>query len=260
MKTKISSISIIGSGNVATHLSQIFYNNQIKIDYILSRNFQHAEELSRKIPDSRSTSSLQDLLASDMILLCVTDDAIEKIAKSFPYKPKLLVHTSGTTSIDVLTPYAKDVAVFYPLQTFSKQRILNEAEIPICVEAKKTETETALLNLGRIFSQDVRVMSSEKRERVHLAAVFVANFTNYLNVEATSILEEKNIDRSILFPLMKEILHKLLENHPKKVQTGPAYRNDVNTMNRHLSLLKDHTTSAKIYKLLSESIYRMRIN
>ncbi len=258
MNIKNFSISIVGSGNVATHLAQAFAENGITIDYILSRNISHAKKLAEKIYNSQSTSNFQDLSVSDMILLCVTDSAIEKVAKSFAYKPKLLAHTSGTTPIDILDNYAEETAVFYPLQTFSKDKSLNYNEIPICVEAKNKNIEQMLLELGHVFSQNVRYMSSSDRETVHLAAVFVANFTNYLHIEATEILEKQNIDRNILFPLMKEVLHKILKNHPKKVQTGPAYRNDEPTMERHLTLLKDNKTATEIYQLLSKCIKEMK--
>jgi predicted short-subunit dehydrogenase-like oxidoreductase (DUF2520 family) len=143
--------------------------------------------------------------------------------------------------------------VFYPLQTFTKEREIIWSELPICIEANSTHDLEALLQLTRKLSIKVSLMGSEDRRWLHLAAVFVNNFTNHLLNEASNIVKERNLDFDLLRPLALETIKKAFDISPENAQTGPAKRGDEATMRKHIDMLQDNTMK-ELYSLLSDSI------
>ncbi len=253
---EIEAITIIGSGNVATHLATAFYRSGINIEGIYSRNAQNANALASKI-EARVLSDVSEINDnSDIILLAVPDIAISDVARRVKDKDSLVAHVSGSTSMEVLQPFFSNFGVFYPLQTFTKSRVIDYAEIPVCIEASNKSNTEKLMRLARSFSHDVRVTNSHERLVIHLSAVYASNYVNFMNVIAADILQRENISRDILFPLIRETMEKLIEDDPKHVQTGPAVRGDHGTLQKHVEVLSTDPEIQKIYRILSEEILK----
>jgi predicted short-subunit dehydrogenase-like oxidoreductase (DUF2520 family) len=143
--------------------------------------------------------------------------------------------------------------VFYPLQTFSKNREVNFNNVPICVEATEAEDLKLLMNLGKSLSEKVVEVNSEERTKLHLAAVFVNNFVNHLYAIGDDILSDNELPFDLLHPLIEETASKIKTLAPSQVQTGPASRGDQKTIEKHLHLLKEGPISV-LYQQLTESI------
>src|SRR5690606_37608456 len=161
----------------------------------------------------------------DITLISVTDNAIEQVSGAIPYNDSLVVHTSGTTALEVLNDKNRK-GVFYPLQTFSKNKEIDFKEVPLCLEAENEVYLNELKNLAKQLSDNVFEISSEQRKSLHVAAVFVSNFTNHLYSIGNEICNENNISFNILKPLIKETADKINYLSPKEAQTGPAVRFD----------------------------------
>lgn len=245
----VCSVSIAGAGNVAAHLGKALVKAGIRLDYCWNRNSEKAEILANEL-HAEATKDLTDFRKSDLILCCLSDDALTE------YIPQLsaigpVAATSGT--VDVLTlDHTGPVGVFYPLQTFTKGRVISLQHVPFFVESSVPEWETLLLELARRISQEVHILSWKKRQHLHLAAVFVNNFTNHLASIAQHHLKSQDLPFDWLLPLMDETLAKLKEQPAFAAQTGPARRNDINTLKRHLELLSGN--DAEVYRILSASI------
>lgn len=247
---------MIGSGRVASHLAPALHESGICCQAVYSPTLAHAEELAQRI-GCTAAQSLEEIISQpvDFVLLSIKDDALEGVAKSFPHNyPYPLIHTSGSTPLSVLSS-VPHFGVLYPMQTFSKERSIDIQEVPFFIEANDECTLQLLQHL--IQAMEVKVshqLSSEGRGRLHLASVFACNFTNHLYSVADQVLSELGLGLDVLEPLMKETMEKALTHPPKEVQTGPAIRGDVKTMQRHLDLLKDHPELQHLYNTLSESI------
>ncbi|MDZ7774344.1 MAG: Rossmann-like and DUF2520 domain-containing protein [Bacteroidales bacterium] len=248
-------VSIVGAGNVACNLGKALKNAGVGINSVFSRNLPKAEALAEKL-DAAATDNLNDVQDSDMLILAVPDTAILWVAGKLDHKHNFMIHVSGSTSIDVLQPYAERYGVFYPLQTFSIFREVDFKEIPVCVEGGSEKDQKLLEQLASLITNDVRPVNSRQRLSIHLAAVFASNFVNYLNAEAADVLEKADVSRDILFPLMRETLNKMIAHHPSQTQTGPAVRKDHGTMTKHIDMLNMHPDKQKIYRILSEQIQR----
>lgn len=236
-----TTISIIGTGNVATHLFKA-----------LSQYAILPPDSSIRIINSRTLNNLPD--HSDLILISVKDDAIGSVAQRVTGKADMIAHTSGSVSIDILRDCAKHYGVFYPLQTFSKNSELNYLEIPFFIEGNDAETVSNLKTIAQSISSKVFEADSSKRKRLHIAAVFACNFSNHLVAIADDLLQEDGMDYKVLLPLLKETVRKLDTLPPKDAQTGPAVRNDQKVISSHEDMLADHPDRLAIYRLLSSSI------
>jgi predicted short-subunit dehydrogenase-like oxidoreductase (DUF2520 family) len=191
---------------------------------------------------------------ADIYLIAVSDDAIAEVSKKIKDKKGLIAHTSGSCELDVLVPNQRR-GVFYPLQSFTKGKKVDFLEIPICLEAKHHDDFMLLQQLAHLISDKVFHISSEQRKTIHLAAVFVNNFTNHLYQIGSEICAEKKIPFELLQPLIQETAHKINTLNPHEAQTGPARRGDMTTINNHLGLLENKTYK-EIYSLLSNSIQK----
>ncbi|GAB3826534.1 hypothetical protein GCM10028895_37660 [Pontibacter rugosus] len=166
-----------------------------------------------------------------------------------------MAHTSGSQPLEIISSIEDAAAgVFYPLQTFSKSKPVDFAQIPLLVESQDETTLQALKLLAQSISSKVEVVGSGARKQLHLAAVFACNFTNHLLGISQQLLQEANLPKELLQPLIQETIAKATQQPPFSVQTGPAVRHDDNVINAHLHMLQEQPQWHEIYRLLTLSI------
>jgi len=245
-------IVLFGTGNVATHLFEAYKNsNNFKIIQV----YNHASESLQAFEDQVAiTTNLDEILSADIYILALKDDVLAEIKEHIGKTDTLVLHTSGSVSMDVLKKF-KNHGVFYPLQTFSKNKKVDFFNIPICIEAGNKETANILEELASEISEKIFTISSQQRKTLHVAAVFVSNFVNYLYTEGEKICAESQIPFEILHPLILETALKATKMSPIESQTGPAKRKDQDVINSHLVLLSED--QQKIYSLLTQSIQNL---
>lgn len=250
-------VTIIGSGNVATHLSAALKNAGHRIVQVYSPNFQHASMLAYHV-GAQATSDLHDITPeTDIFIISVKDGAIGEMAESLAKYQKLIVHTSGATGLATLRAFTDMAGVLYPLQTFSKNKEVDFFTVPLCVEGADESITARLKELAATISNNVYVVNSADRKILHLAAVFACNFPNYLYSVAQQLLAGHNMEFDMLKPLILETAQKVQQQqYPADVQTGPAARNDQLTMNAHMQLLSHQPQLQEIYNLLSQGIIK----
>lgn len=247
-------IVCIGSGNVATHFANAFKAGAAELVQVWSKNKEHAAELAVSL-GAAPISDLKEIdLKADLYLIAVKDDAIPEVVTALAGVEGMVVHTSGATDIGVFRESGMNFGVLYPLQTFSKQKNLDFKQVPLCIEAKDQETLDTLKSIAQMLSPLVYEVNSEKRRILHLAAVFACNFVNHLYALSKEILQKNDLDFEILRPLIMETAVKVQDAFPADVQTGPAIRNDEQTIIKHKELLKDMPQLEDIYETLSKSI------
>jgi predicted short-subunit dehydrogenase-like oxidoreductase (DUF2520 family) len=253
-------ITIIGSGNVATHLSAAFKNAGHRIVQVYSRNMDNAALLAYHVKAEPIDDLAQIDPETDIFIISIKDDAIGLVAEQLAVHQKLMVHTSGATDMYALLAFSDNVGVFYPLQTFSKTKELDFRTVPLCIEAADQSIAKNLNELAQTISNNVYDVDSTQRKVLHLAAVFACNFPNYLYNIAQQLLAQHNLDFDLIRPLILETAQKALVALPATAQTGPAVRRDEVTMNNHLALLADRPDLQQIYNLLSQGIIKTDID
>lgn len=245
-------IVIIGSGNVAYHLSKAFCEKGIEISQIFARNPTSLQAIAEELNIPSSSTNLAE---ADLYIIAVSDDAVHKVSKLITNENALVAHTSGSLPKEILSGSFRK-ASFYPLQTFSKTKGLNYDEIPFFIEAENLADENLLQLLAEKISHNVMVSNYEKRKYIHLTAVFSCNFVNHLFARAKEISDSQDIPFHYFLPLIDETVKKIHTMEPKNAQTGPAVRNDQSILQRHEELIHDEE-QLKIYKTINESIKKM---
>ncbi|HUH33204.1 MAG TPA: DUF2520 domain-containing protein [Daejeonella sp.] len=247
-------IVLLGSGNIATHLGKALKMAGQNITQVWGRNFEKATELADSVGAKAVKEASQISATADLYLLAVNDDAIRIVAEQLNVLDGVIVHTSGSTGLDVLDGISPKTGVFYPIQTFSKSKAVDLRQVPIAVEGSTAEVTDLLHSMASRISEQVFEMNSVKRRTVHTAAVFACNFTNHMYVLAQELLREQNLSLDLLRPLIAETALKIQSADPASVQTGPAVRQDQTTMEMQLQLLKDNSDLQDLYQKVSQSI------
>ena len=249
-------ITLIGSGNIATHLGAAFKNAGHRIVQVYSREAQNAALLAYHL-GAEAIDELGNINpATDIFIIAVMDDIIPAVAQYLSKFDKLIAHTSGATDLQALLNYTPNAGVFYPLQTFSKTREIDFRKVPVCIEGADVAITQTLVALAQDISNNVNIINSAQRKTLHLAAVFACNFPNYLYGVAQRLLSQSDLQFELLRPLILETAEKVQEHAPADVQTGPAIRRDEKTMAIHLQQLTDMPQLQDIYRLLSQGIIK----
>lgn len=248
----MTTINIIGAGNVAYHLMDAISNvKELSLQNIYVRNPEKSG-LDKKF-DAILISDIAKLQKADLTIISITDLAIAEVSGQIPFTNQLVVHTSGTTPMTVLNTKNRR-GVFYPLQTFSKsKKNVNFKKIPMCLETENRPDYEILEHVAHLLSDSVHHINEEQRKSLHVAAVFVNNFVNHLYAIGAEICEEHDVPFDILKPLIEETTNKIRTLSPKEAQTGPAIRRDELTIQKHLEFIEEPLIRT-IYKNLTASI------
>lgn len=242
-------VCILGGGNVATHLSKAFLKaSDISLTQIYARNINQISAFKHQTSITNSIELLND---ADVYVISVSDDAISKVSTKLESNNKLVVHTSGSVSIETLKKH-KRTGVFYPLQSFSKEKEVDFSTIPFCLETSNKEDYNLLEQLANSIGEKIYAINSEQRKYLHVAAVFVNNFSNHMYKIGNDICDKYQVPFEVLTPLIQETAQKIMALTPEKAQTGPAIRKDTETINNHLALLDKK--QQEIYQLITKSI------
>ncbi len=250
----MKTITIIGSGNVATHLAKALHAAGHQIVQIWSREYDHAEALANQV-FAEPIDRLNLLYpTADVYILAVTDDALFDLALDLRLRDALVLHTAGSVSLRVLQPISRKNGVIWSPQTFIRDIPMDYSQLPFCIEGSSPEVEEAIRDLLQPVSQHIFRVDTDQRQWLHLAAVMTNNFGNAINALAQDILQQHNIPFEILHPLITMTAEKIKQGGLWQQQTGPARRRDQKTIDNQRRLIADNEQLLKIYDLLTETI------
>ena len=247
-------VVIIGAGNVATVLGCRIKKYGHQIMQVVS---QHSES-AKALADILSCAFVIDSKAidptADIYIIAVTDSSIKEIGEKYKLHNKLVVHTAGSVSKEILKNTSSNYGVLYPLQSLRKERIEMQKNMPLLVDGNTTDSLYMLQNFAKSISSNVSFANDQKRLKLHVAAVLVSNFTNQLYTLAAEYCKGESIDFTLLSPLIEETALRLRRLQPIEMMTGPAVRGDIKTIESHLGMLDSYPHIQNIYLKMTESI------
>jgi predicted short-subunit dehydrogenase-like oxidoreductase (DUF2520 family) len=237
-------IALIGRGRVATNLLPAL---QKAGHEVVSVNSRTLEELPTE---------------ADIYIISVKDSALQEVAMNATKgrEQQLFVHTAGSMPMDLFKGLTTHYGVFYPMQTFSKERMVDFNAISLFLEATDPVSMERMKMLAASLTPHIYELDSEGRKHLHLAAVFACNFANHCYALSAEVLEAKGLPFSVMLPLVDETARKVHELAPRDAQTGPAVRGDQNVMQMQAAMLADKSDVKQIYELLSKDIQRLADN
>lgn len=253
-------IVILGSGNVATHMSKALFEAGFEISQIYSRNIDSAKLLANEVNAEFCNITEAILLNADVYIYAIKDDALKTLLLEVKNDNGMHIHVSGSTNINIFEGIKQRYAVIYPLQTLSKNKAIDFGTVPLFVEANNAECMEMIWEISNKISGNVRKIDSQQRQSLHVAAVFACNFSNYLCNIAFDVLANNNLEFELLQPLIAETANKLKTLQPYDAQTGPAVRFDKQIIDKHMDFLSENEDVQNLYAMLSKMIYQKHNN
>lgn len=249
-------IVIIGSGNVATHLTIALHNAGYEILQVYSRDITNADILAQMVDAAAIDDIGKVNVTADFYFISVSDRYIDDVARQMPLVKGVVAHTAGSVDMSILNKFDLH-GVFYPFQTFTKDKELDFKEVPVLVEGNISHARRVLMEVADAISNRSQKATGEMRKALHISAVYACNFVNHLYALADELLAHKELDFSLLKPLILETTQKALSMKPHHAQTGPARRFDHQILKAHMDSLPKKSFHHEVYALMSESIMKM---
>ncbi len=250
---KHKNICLIGTGKIARHLAEKLASLDDYSIFIWGRNSQIAQTISEET-GIKLLNEISEIPTNSIGILCVSDHAIQTVAHELTGRFDLIIHLSGTSSMDLISGTAAHTGVIWPNQSFTIGNSINWKNVPLCLEASDEFAHSEISELAKNLGGPFAWLSGEQRRMLHLAAVGANNFVNHLMVLTEEWCLANGLDFQFLMPMIEQSAQRFKTSSPKLTQTGPASRNDQTTIALHLSMLKDFPEFAEVYALLSKQI------
>ena len=251
-------ISIIGSGNVATHLALDLRQRWHVIDQIWSRNIEHAKSLADRV-EAQPIDDLSQLHTNaNLYILAISDDGLEEVASKLHLGDALVVHNSGAAPLDILKNTSTRYGVVWSPQSFVRDIAIECNDLPLCIEGCDKETEDDIDELFRTLTPNIYRTTYQQRQYLHLASVFVNNFTNGLYAIAQMLCDKHNVPFEILYPIILTTAKRVQWGDVRYLLTGPAVRGDEKTLNLHRRLLAENEQMLTAYNAFTHLLQQLK--
>lgn len=266
MKTKPVTVTLIGAGSLAHTLGPALKSAGYRVDAVAHRDNpasrKRAIALARKLK-TKPVSLDQVTPFSQIIWLCHTDDALAETARLLAQKPgwkhKIVLHSSGALTSDVLAPLQKagaHAASLHPMMTFVLGTTSRLAGVPFAVEGDRRAVAVAR-QVVRTFKAKVFEIKKESKVLYHAlgsfsAPMIVATLVTAERVGKAAGFTGKQL-RAIMRPILLQTLHNYLDGGPTAAFSGPVKRGDFNTVRQHLENLKNVPGTTEVYRALVKS-------
>ena len=250
----MAKITLIGSGKTAHALGKALLAGRHEIIQVWSKTKANADHLA-KLLNAGSNNALSEINAdADIYIIAVKDDAIGEVAPQLNIGNKIIAHTSGIKSKDLLKTASPSYGIFYPFVSMTKETDPNFRSALFMIEGSDNATAETLSTLAQSISDNVKMVEESQRQSLHLAAVFAHNFTNHMYTVAEKILADKGLHFDDLRPLIAAHIANVQQFSPSTLQTGPAIRQDSTTIDQHLSLLDSNSEFKQLYLTMTDAI------
>ncbi len=247
-------VVIIGAGNVATVLGRLIKNAGHDIVQVISRKMDTAQMLADELGCAATNNFKAIDKTANLFLVAMSDAALNDLKENINVGDKIIVHTAGSVNKDVLKDISTNYGVLYPLQSLRKENAATGLIIPLLVDGNNGYTVNIVESFAKSISNMVSTAGDEQRQKLHVAAVVTSNFPNHLYILAADYCSKENIDFKMLLPLIEETGSRLHHHTPGEMQTGPAVRKDIATLDKQLRLLTNYPRLRNIYLKITDSI------
>lgn len=248
-------VTLIGSGNIATVLGRKLLHSGHTIHQVYNRHKSHAAPLAAEL-SAEAVDNFND--SADMYIVAVPDDALQNINEWLKPVNGFIVHTAGSVAMDVLKSLSAAYGVLWPLQSIRRETPAAPV-LPVLIDANNPWNKIKLKGFAQSFADSVAEANDKERLKLHLAAVATNNFSNYIFTLVEQYCIAEGLDFKLLLPLLAETVSRMQDTSPSLLQTGPAARNDLSTIEKHISLLNNYPQLMNIYEFLTRQIISNKI-
>lgn len=248
-------ITVVGLGNVgSTFAKAIGHHTSLELFQVVSTNKKRANALHKQFGCLVHHHVEQIDARTELIILAVTDSKIPEVSAKIPKTTQYIVtHCSGATHAEVLSDHAR-YGILYPLYSFPNARKRSFRNIPLLVHSVHIKDEQRILEVANQLSDKTYIVDDTSRQHLHIAAVFANNFANHIMARAFEWLSLNQVSKEILLPIVLQSTRNWAAGLAKEIQSGPALRHDIRTLDTHRALLESRKEFLDLYDQLTKSI------
>ena len=260
------SVAIVGAGNLAAALAFSLRRAGYAIEAVISRSgsapSKRARSLAREV-EALASAGPPPTMHANVLWFCVPDAEIALAARSFAgkirWKGKVALHSSGALTSDelaILRERGAVVASVHPMMTFVRGSRPSLAGVPFAVEG-----DTAAIRVARRMVKDLggSAYSIRKKDKAayHAWGTFASPLLTALLATTEQVAAAAGVSRKAARARMTPILLQTLANYAEVGAasgfSGPIIRGDVDTVNRHLRVLRGVPAAREVYVALARA-------
>ena len=245
-------LSIVGAGRVGRAIGRRLRELGWNIGAVVTSSEPTARKAVRSIGGGHAHAFLtRQVLAAQVILITTRDSAVAKATEDLArigaeeLRGKIVLHTSGALSSDILDPVRKcgaAVGSMHPLQTFSGVGVP-----PLDGKVFAIEGDTAAVRMARQMARSLGAtpvhIDGAKKPLYHAAGALAAGNVLALMEAATRLMTAAGMKRReavlALLPLTRQVLENFERLGPRAAWTGPLSRGDYEVVAAHTGAMKD---------------------
>ncbi|MFY9907287.1 MAG: Rossmann-like and DUF2520 domain-containing protein [Terriglobales bacterium] len=278
---KKPSVAIVGAGSLATFLAAALSHAGFTITEIIARDskpsLRRARRLAEKVGASGVTVDSARLDAT-LLWLCVPDREIRRAASTLANqlvaraglnqkgRVHFALHSSGALSSRELHPLhaaGVKVASAHPLMTFvaGVHPSLSgfQSNVPFAIEGDNAATRVARQIVRALGGESFR-LSAARKAAYHawatMTSPLLVSFLVTLEESASAAGFAPKDARRKSQPIIMQTLANYSRLGPAKSFSGPLIRGDVETVRKHLAVLKKHPGAREVYMALAQVALR----
>jgi len=264
------SITLIGPGKLGSVLARALHGAGYRIDEMIARDrtasMRRARQLARAVKSQARTFADAEL-QSALVWLCVSDDAIEpcarELAKRGSWKGKIVLHSSGALSSELLAPLKRRgaaAATLHPMQSFVRSsRPADLRGIWFGVEGDAPAVRVARRIAADLGGQVLRI-DPRNKSLYHALGSFSSPMIVAVLALAEQIAREAGVPararRGLIGPILMRTVRNYVQRGTAAAFSGPLVRGDVTTIRAHLASLGRVPGAFEVYKELVRSAIR----
>ncbi len=261
-------IGIIGIGRLGSQLAIMFKEAECKISVVIDKDTYKAIKCMNECNALVSSDCISDI-GNDitMLFICVEDDNISEVANELASNENLnkdivIAHTSGLHTSEILHPISKDsmhLCSFHPCYSFTEEDNVFPEDIYYAIEGDD-RGYARLVDMAECLGGIPFRINKEEKAVYHLACSMASNFLVGLMKIVDKLLKENIYSQKpeFLWPLVQGTLDNIKKKGIDKALTGPIIRGDKETIEKHLSILKDFDKSVlDLYVFMGRQLFQM---
>ena len=261
-------VAIVGAGNLGSALAISLRRAGYTIESVLARSrsasLKKAQKLAKEVGARSLVLPTHDLHA-DLIWFCVPDSEIARaahaLAAKIEWKGKIALHSSGALTSDelhVLRERGAAVASVHPMMTFVRGARFPRTQpslagVPFAMEGDAAAVRAARRIVGDLGGQSYSIRKADKAV-YHAWGTFASPLLTALLATTEEVAAVAGVSRKAAKQRMISILRQTLANYAAfgaaGAFSGPIVRGDVDTVKKHLRVLRATPIVHGVYRSL----------
>ena len=254
-------ITLAGAGRLAQTLGRALKSAGYRVEAVVGRDLpesrQRANRLARAV--GARAAVFGQPVASDLLWICVSDDAIARVAQAMApaWRGKVALHSSGALTSEALRTLRRGgaaTASAHPMMTF-----VRGAKTPLNGVSFALEGDAAAVRMARRMVTDLGgrpfVIAATAKPLYHA----MGSFASPLSIATLAVAEQ--VGRAAGVPgaakAMRPLVRRTIENYfaagAAEAFSGPIRRADLETVRKHLAALKKVPAARAAYVALAKA-------